>query len=78
MLKTTGSSDDLFPKMFRADGDEIIEDGGERADETGKNLSKAKKSKKEKLGNPTCTNIGATGEPTFLTPGAKKVLNFLR
>ena len=78
MLKTTGSSDDLAPKVFRADGDEVVEDGGERTDETGKNSSKSKKSKNEKSGNPTCTNIGAMGEPNFLTPGARKAFKLLR
>ena len=79
MLKTTGSSNDLAPNVFRADDDEVVGGvGGGRADETAKNSSKSKKSKNEKSGNLTCTNIGAMGEPTFLTPGARKAFNLLK
>ena len=78
ILKTTGSSNDLVLKVFRADSNDIVEDGGGRADETGKNSSKSKKLKNKKSGNLTCTNIKATGEPTFLTPGAREAFNILR
>ena len=70
MLKTTGSSD-LATRELGAD--EVV-GGGRKADD--KNLSKSKKSKNAKSGIPTC--IRATGEPTFLTPGAKKSFNQLR
>ena len=77
MLKTTGSSEVSAPKMFRADDDEVVGGvGGRRADETVKNLSKSKKLKNEKSEN--LTRIGATGEPMFLTPGAREAFNHLK
>ena len=66
MLKTTGSSD----LAQRDDDDEVVGGGGDR------NLSKSKKSKNTKSGSQT--RIGATGEPTFLTPGAREAFNQLR
>ena len=66
MLKTTGSSD----SAQRDDDDEVVGGGGDR------NLSKSKKSKNTKSGSQT--RIGATGEPTFLTPGAREAFNQLR
>ena len=66
MLKTTGSSD----LAQRDDDDEVVGGGGDR------NLSKSKKSKNAKSGIQT--RIGATGEPTFLTPGAREAFNQLR
>ena len=77
MLKTTGSSEVLAPKVFRADDDEVVGGvGGRRVDETVKNLSKSKKSKNEKSENSTY--IGATGEPMFLTPSTREAFNHLR
>ena len=63
MLKTTGSSD----SAQRNDDNEVVGGGGDR------NLSKSKKSK-----SGIQTLIGATGEPTFLTPGAREAFNQLR
>ena len=63
MLKTTGSSD----SAQRDDDDEVVGGGGDR------NLSKSKKSK-----SGIQTRIGATGEPTFLTPSAREAFNQLR
>ena len=69
MLKTTGSSKESAPKMFRADDNEVVGDGGGRANETVKNSSR----------NLTrVLNIGAIGEPNFLTLNAKKAFNHLR
>ena len=75
-MKTTGSSDDFAPKVFRTDGDEVVGGGGRRVDETGKNSSTSKKSKNEKFEN--LTYIGATGELMFLTLGARDAFNHLR
>ena len=66
MLKTTGSSD----SAQKDDDDEVVGGGGDR------NLSKSKKSKNTKSGIQT--RIGATGEPTFLTPDAREAFNQLR
>ena len=66
MLKTIGSSD----SAQRDDDDEVVGSGGNR------NLSKSKKSKNTK--SAIQTRIRATGEPTYLTPGAKKAFNQLR
>ena len=66
MLKTTESSD--LPQ--RDDNNEVVRGGVNR------NLSKFKKLKNIKSGIQTC--IRAMGEPTFLTPGARKALNQLR
>ena len=71
MLKTTGSSDSA-PRLG-ADDDEVVGGGGKADD---KRLSKSKKSKNTKSGIQT--RIGATGEPTFLTPGAREAFNQLR
>ena len=76
MLKTTRSFDDLAPKLFRADGDEVVGGGGSRVNETVKNPSKPKKFKNKIL---TCfSDIGAMREPMFLTPKARKAFNHLR
>ena len=55
--------------MFKANDNDVIDDGGDaEANGTVVNLSKNEKSK-----NLTyMSNIGATGEPNFLTPDAKK------
>ena len=72
MLKTTRSSDSAA-KAFKADDDEVVGVGG-RADETFKNSSKSKKAKNDKYKNSTrFSDIGATGEPIFLTPRVKTV-----
>ena len=68
MLKTIRLSN-LALKAFRADDNEIVGDGGSRANETVKNLSK----------NLTCVpNIRAIRELNFLTSNAKKAFNYLR
>ena len=74
MLKTTGSSEESAPRAFRAGNDEVVGGGGGRADETVVNSSKNEKSRK----STRVPNIGATGEPNFLTPDAKKAFNHLR
>ena len=66
MLKTTGSSD----SPQGDDDDEVVRGGGDR------NKSKAKKLKNAKSG--VQTRLGATGEPTFLTPDARDAFNQLR
>ena len=65
ILKTTRSSN----SALRDDDDEVVE-GGDR------NLSKSKKSKNAKFGIQT--RLGATEEPTFLTPNAREAFNQLR
>ena len=78
MLKTTGSSRSA-PSVLGAK-DEVV-GGGSRANKKAKNLSKAKilskskKSKNDKSKIPTHTNLGITGEPMFLTPGAREACN---
>ena len=74
MLKTTGSSKESALRAFRAGNDEVVGGGGGRADETVVNLSKNEKSKK----STRVSNVGATGEPNFLNPDAKKAFNHLR
>ena len=70
LLKTTGSSDESAPKAFRADGDAVVGSGGGRTNKTVVNSSK-----NDKYRNSTrVQNIGATGEPNFLTPEAKEGL----
>ena len=71
MLKTTGSSKKSAPRAFKADNNEVVEGGG---DKTVVNLLKNKKSRK----STRVPNIGAMGEPNFLTPDAKKAFNDLR
>ena len=67
MLKIIGSSD----TAQRDDDNEVFRDGGKD-----RNLSKSKKSKNAKFGIQT--HIGAIGEPTFLTPGAREAFHQLR
>ena len=78
IFKITRSSHDLASKVFRANSNKVIRGDGGRANKTGKNSSKFKKSKNKKFGNLIYTNIGATEEPTFLNPGARDAFNFLR
>ena len=66
MLKMTGSLD-----LAKRDNDNEVVGGG-----SDKNLSKSKKSKNTKFGIQT--RIRATGEPTFLTPGAREAFNQLK
>ena len=66
MLKMTR----LLDLSQRNDNDEVVGGGGDR------NLSKSKKSRNAK--SRIQTHIGAMGESTFLTPGAKKAFNQLR
>ena len=67
----TGSSD--LAARLGEDDDEIVGGGGKADD---KNLSKSIKSKNAKSGKQM--RIGATGKPTFLTPGARKTFNQLK
>ena len=76
MLKTTGSSEESAPRAFRAGNDEVVGGGGGRADETVVDSSTSKNEKSRK--STRVPNIGATGEPNFLTPDAKKAFNHLR
>ena len=71
MLKTTGSFEESAPRAFRADNDEVVGGG---SNEIIINLFKNKKFKK----STNMPNIGAMGEPNFLTPDAKKTFNHLR
>ena len=73
LLKTTELSESA-PKAFKADDNEVVSGGSGRANGTVVNLSKNEKSRKS-----ICVpNIGATREPNFLTPNAKKAFNHLR
>ena len=65
MLKMTRS----LNSPQKDNDDEVIGSGGD------KNLSKSKKSKNTKSG--VQTRLGATGEPIFLTPNARKAFNQL-
>ena len=76
MLKTIGLSEELAPKAFRADNDEVVGNDGGRANKTVVDLSKSKNEKSRK--STRMPNIKATREPNFLTPNAKKALNHLR
>ena len=72
MLKTIGSSEELAPRAFRAGNDEIVEGSGGRADETVMDSSTSKNEKSRK--STRVPNVGATGEPNFLTFDAKEGL----
>ena len=75
LLKTIKSSDESASKAFRADGNKVVSGGGSgRANGTVVNSSKNEKSRN----STRVPNIGATGEPNFLTPDAKKAFNHLR
>ena len=69
MLKTTGSSEELAPKTFRANNNKIVSSSSDRANETVRNSSKK---------STRVPNIRAMGEPNFLTPDAKKAFNHLQ
>ena len=70
MLKTTGVSN-LAQRELEAN--EVVRGGGKA---NNKNLSKSKKSKNANSGIQT--RIRATGEPTFLTSGAREAFNHLK
>ena len=70
LLKTTRSSN-LAPRELGANG---VVGGDGKADD--RNISKSKKSKNAKSG--IHTRVGAAGQPTFLTPGAREAFNQLR
>ena len=68
MLKTIGSSD-----LPQGDiDDEVVGGSGDR------NLSKSKSKKSKNAKSGVQTRLGATGEPTFLTPDAREAFNQLR
>ena len=71
MLKTTRSSEKSAPRAFKAGNNKVVEGGG---NETVVNLFKNEKSRKL----THMPNIGATEEPNFLIPNAKKAFNYLR
>ena len=68
MLKITGSSDQLAPKAFQTNNDEVFYSNDDRANETVMNSSK-------KLTH--MPNIRATSKLNFLITNAKKTLNHL-
>ena len=79
MLKTTGLSEVLAPKIFRANDNEVVGSiGSQKANEMVKNLSKSKKSKNTKSEILTHINIKAIGEFIFLTPGTREDFNHLQ
>ena len=70
MLKITRLLE-LAPKMFKANDNEVVGDGNNRANETVVNLFKNKKSRKL-----ICMpNIEAIRKSNFLIPNAKKAFN---
>ena len=71
LLKTTRLSD-LASKVFKADDNKIVNDGGNRVNKTVVNLFKNKKSRNLMY----IPNIKVTKKPNFLTPNIKKVLNY--
>ena len=76
MLKTTGLFEESALRAFRAGNDAVVGGGSDRADETVVDLSKSKNEKSRKLMH--VSNVGAIGEPNFLTPDAKKAFNHLQ
>ena len=75
MLKTTGLSEKLALKVFRAGDNEVVGGGSGRADEMVVNsfMSKNKKSKKLTY----MLNIKAIEKSNFLTPDAKETFSHL-
>ena len=73
LLKATRLSK-LALKAFKVDNNKIIGDDDSRANKTFMNLSKNNKSRDLTY----MPNIGAIGEPYFLTSNTKKVFNYLR
>ena len=76
MLNTIRSSEKLAPRAFRAGNDEVVGGDGGKVDETDVDSSKSKNEKSRK--SARMSNVGATEEPNFLTPDAKKAFNHLR
>ena len=74
LFKTTGSSDELALKAFRADDNKVVGGGGGRANGMVVNLFKNEKSRN----STRVLNIGTTRKPNFLTSDAKKAFNHLR
>ena len=74
MLKTTRSFEKLASRAFRAGNNEVVRGISDRANGTVVNLSKNEKSTKLMR----VSNIGATGEPNFLTLDTKKAFNYLK
>ena len=68
ILKTTGSFKELALKTFRADDDEVVNNGISRVNKTVRNSSEK---------SMHVPNIGAIRESNFLTPNAKKTFNYL-
>ena len=64
----------MAPKVFRADDNEVVVVGGNRANETVVNLSKNNKSRKSIY----IPNIRAIVKSNFLTSNAKKTFNHLQ
>ena len=73
MFETTGSSEELPLRAFRAGNNEVV-GGSDRIDETGMDLSISKN--KESRKSIHMPNIGATRKPNFLTSNAKKTFNY--
>ena len=76
MLKITKSFEESALRAFKAGNDEVVGDGSGRADKTVVDSSKSKNEKPRK--SMRMPNVGAIGEPNFLTPDAKKAFNYLR
>ena len=67
MLKTTRSSKQLAPKMFKANDDEVVSGGDDKTNKIVRNSSKK---------STHMPNIGVIGESNFLTPNAKETFNY--
>ena len=79
ILKTTGLSEELAPKLFGAGNNKVVWGGNGRADKTMGNSFKFKKLKNNKSRNLTCVPIvGITEEFMFLTPDTREAFNHLR
>ena len=74
MLKTIRSFEELALKAFGAGNNKVVGGGNGRANEPVVNLSKNEKSKKL----TRVPNVGAIGEPNFLTPDDERAFNHLR
>ena len=76
MLKTTGSSEELAPREFKASNNKVVRGNVDKVDETVVDLSKSKNEKSKKL--IYMPNIGVMEEPNFLISNAKKTFNRLK
>ena len=74
MLKITRLFEEFALRTFRNNNNEVVEDSNNRANKMIVDSSKSKNKKFEKL--ISIPNIGAIGEPNFLTPNAKKAFNY--